>query len=226
MAIVVKNKFIYLSPVIDQVITQADIDRKKAEEPQRPNLQPTDPGFIQAQRQWTTAHHTWEEELKELERGLTNPISVEQEPVRFFAKNIDIGISIGIAEALGLQSAKLQSWYVQPIDIGISGDSYIPENILLDRDNIVTNIYSKITEFFSEKFFDFHANPRWRLVIENGLAGLAEYEGVISKFDIKETVDNPYLFGYNLSFKGKPTSAETVKEGKDDFLSDLRGLNV
>jgi len=226
MAIVVKNKFIYLSPVIDEVVTQTDINKKKAEEPVRPNLSTTDPGFVQSQRQWQAAHHTWEEELKELERGLVNPIGIEQEPVKFFAKNIDIGISIGTAEALGLQSAKLQSWYIQPIDVGISGDSYIPENILLDRDNIVTNIYSKITEFFSEKFFDFHANPRWRLVIENGLTGLAEYEGVISKFDIKETVDNPYLFTYDLKFKGKPTSAEIVKEGKDDFLSDLRGLNV
>ena len=146
--------------------------------------------------------------------------------VKFVVENIDIDIDIGHGSYEGLSMADEANWYIKPIMISMSGDSIISNNPLLASDNIVLNIYRKLTQELSENNYNYFKKPKFILQIDNGLKGLDTYKGVITKFTIKEQAKIPDKYDFTLSFIGKPSTDEQIDRAVKGFANDNNAISL
>lgn len=123
-----------------------------------------------------------------------------------FDFNMNLGVELGISRAF------LQPWFMEPAKISIEGASYIGAFNGLDTatDDDVQQTYNLFIRRFAELKGD-----RRQIVLEvvNNPQDAQRFIGYITRFTFDESVDNPYILNYQISFQGKP----------DIFISDAKG---
>jgi len=215
-----RNKYITLRYVLNSVFSKNVPE--KTTKPQKPNASDYEGG---------TDSPEYQDDLKEYNlkydqyrQGLRQPtyvtdtvVSNEEnlsDQIRFYVEEISYNFEVGNAMFTGLTNADLINWYIKPVSISLKGVSVISANAFLGSDNIVLDIYKKIQEYLSEVNYNYFKKPRFRMVVENGLQGLDNFQGVITSFNFSENAKLPDTYAFDLKFIGKPINDEKRADAK------------
>lgn len=137
----------------------------------------------------------------------------------------------GVAEEEGLFSSFIQPWFVQNIDITISGSSYLGAFPLLsagdkDAQSLIKALYTTLNDF-SGIAGPIGTKSRLVLTIKGNPDKAKSFIGYIKQLDLSESVESAYLVDYTLSFVGRNLENIKVQEAKlmaKDELSKSLGM--
>ncbi len=124
----------------------------------------------------------------------------------------------GVAEEEGLFSSFIQPWFVQNIDITISGSSYIGAFPLLsspdgDAKNLISSLYTTLNDFSGIAGPE-GSKSRLVLTLRGNPDKAKSFIGYIKQLDLTEAVESAYLIDYTLSFVGRNIDNMAITDAK------------
>jgi hypothetical protein len=133
--------------------------------------------------------------------------------------SIDINYSSDVGAEPGLFTSFLQPWFIKPVNITISGTSYIGAYSGMARvDRDAKGILERFMKAQND-FSDLGGNPgtSQRILIEfTGMPrGMSRFLGYITSLSIKEGIDRAYLLGYTMSFIGRNNNEASTRRGRE-----------
>jgi len=119
-----------------------------------------------------------------------------------------------VAISTGLKIAFLQPWYIKPVRITASGNSYLGSfSGDYKKDTNVQDIYKILDDLLSENNL-LQTQDRIKLTIENNPEKTNIFYGFISRFDFTENIDKPFLLSYSFSFDGTTDASMSFSDGR------------
>jgi len=135
-------------------------------------------------------------------------------------KSIKLSYSADITVEFGISVAFIQPWYIKPVEISITGSSYIGAYpYIANADADIDELY----KIFKNNLMEITGNRRLLLLeIVNNPNDTDRFFGYFSKLDFGEDVSKPYILDYDLTFIGASDMKHSNEEGKEGASQDKK----
>jgi hypothetical protein len=138
---------------------------------------------------------------------------------------IEGDMDFGAAGASGLGNPSVRGWYLAPVPIVISGDSYLgayPGISVPDGD------FMNMLAMLEASSAPFHpiAGPRgngnaWTLTLNGYPRGANRWRGTVQRFRFSEKIAAVHMVSYTLSFLGLPADLDSLRLGTQAATQDV-----
>ncbi len=132
---------------------------------------------------------------------------------------ITISHKTGVAEEEGLYTSFIQPWFVQNVDITVTGTSYLGAFPLLssgdkDAQSLIQALYTTLNDF-SGIAGPIGTRSRLVLTLKGNPDKARAFIGYIKQVDFSESVESAYLIDYTLTFVGRNLENMKIQEAKN-----------